>query len=250
MRKMSKIIFVTFLIVFWHWHWKCQKCKWKIVEIGLFRFLVSDSVATFGTINQSQVWNDRYNCNAFRNPSSTHFHVEIPNTITYQSKVYSVTVIGCQALRCAQITSLRIPRNIQIILSYAIDICTNLKYVYFDPDSSLSFIDHSFCVKSIIRSIRLPASITTIGSGIFTFCDKLKEVYFAGNPLNCESELSSANFIVYVDKTYKSNKFCNKNVISLESFQTRRIDSCRYMQQQFTSNSIYYLNVLVLFDEK
>lgn len=128
---------------------KCQKCSWQIVEIGLFRFLVSDSVATFGTINESQEWNDKYNRNAFRNPSSTNFHVEIPNTITYNDKTYPVTVIGHQALRYSKITSLRIPRNIQIILSYAIDYCSYMKYIYFDPDSMLRFIDNSFCVGSL-----------------------------------------------------------------------------------------------------
>ena len=73
--------------------------------------------------------------------------VVIPQTVTYNSKTYSVTRIGNRAFQyCTGLTSVTIPNSVTIIGDAAFTGCVGL------------------------TSITIPNSVTSIGMGAFQYC--------------------------------------------------------------------------------
>ena len=85
--------------------------------------------------------------------------VVIPQTVTYNSKTYSVTRIGSRAFQsCTGLTSVTIPNSVTIIGDAAFTSCAGL------------------------TSITIPNSVTTIGYGAFSGCDIAKTIWLTNTP--------------------------------------------------------------------
>ena len=98
--------------------------------------------------------------------------VTIPETITYNSEIYSVTSIGGGAFyRCWRLTSVTIPNSVTYIAPNAFYDCSGL------------------------TSVTIPNSVTSIGSSAFSGCSGLTSVIW--NAKNCEDDSSYSSSPFY-----------------------------------------------------
>lgn len=83
--------------------------------------------------------------------------VIIPSSVTYNGKVYPVTVIGPHAFEnCTDLTSVTIPESVTVIMDYAFRNCTSLTSITIHK--SVTKIDHSaFERSSELQSITVAA---------------------------------------------------------------------------------------------
>ena len=133
--------------------------------------------------------------------------IEIPNTIEFEGKTYSVTTIGDEAFYgCSGLTSITIPNFVTTIGRYAFYGCSSLTKVEINSDPYLSqdfsskyeqrpsnvfgsqvieyvignsvktIGGHAFHECKGLTSITIPNSVTTIGSWAFVRCDGLTSI--------------------------------------------------------------------------
>ena len=102
--------------------------------------------------------------------------VTIPETITYNSKIYSVTSIGHQAFYgCYGLTSVTIPNSVTSIGKSAFYGCYGLTSVTI-PNSVTSIDDEAFSDCSGLTSVTIPNSVTSIGYATFYYCYRLTSI--------------------------------------------------------------------------
>ena len=102
--------------------------------------------------------------------------VTIPETITYNSEIYSVTSIDFMAFyECSGLTSVTIPNSVTSIGSYAFSGCSGLTEVTI-PNSVTSTGDYAFYGCSGLTSVTIPNSITSIDDYAFYGCSGLTSV--------------------------------------------------------------------------
>ena len=102
--------------------------------------------------------------------------VVIPQTVTYNSKTYSVTTIGDHAFcDCDGLTSITIPNSVTTIGSSAFLGCSGLKSIEI-PNSVTTIGDYAFQCCYGLTSIEIPNSVTTIGDYAFGSCDGLTSI--------------------------------------------------------------------------
>lgn len=139
--------------------------------------------------------------------------IVIPSTITYKSRILTVTSIGRSAFEgCENLTSVEIPNSVTSIASYAFYNCRSL------------------------TSIEIPSSVTSVGNVAFDFCSKLEEVHISNltawcnikfdgiesNPLHAAKKLylngELITELVIPDDVVniKDLTFCGCNITSLE----------------------------------
>ena len=161
--------------------------------------------------------------------------VTIPEAITYNSEVYSVTSIGSSAFRyCSGLTSVTIPNSVTSIGSYAFSSCSSLTEIlvssnnekfssengvlYYNKDKTILIQypagkkDTSFTILNSVTSIDYEAfngcsgltsvtigkSVTSIGYDAFRGCSGLTEILVSSN----NEKFSSENGVLYKkDKT-------------------------------------------------
>ncbi|MBR7051543.1 MAG: leucine-rich repeat domain-containing protein [Bacteroidaceae bacterium] len=107
--------------------------------------------------------------------------VVIPETVTYSSKVYSVTIIGPNAFSdCPSLTSVTIPEGVKLIGGRAFSYCSSL------------------------ASVTIPNSITQIEFDVFSGCESLKRVEFASVKSICNISYGtmSSNPLYYAKHLY------------------------------------------------
>lgn len=103
-------------------------------------------------------------------------NVNIPETINYEGRTYTVTAIGGGAFEgCVNLTSVSIPNSVSSIGKWAFTSCTKLASINI-PNSVTSIGDYAFrnCIK--LANVNIPNSVTTIGKKAFAYCYSLTEI--------------------------------------------------------------------------
>ena len=102
--------------------------------------------------------------------------VNIPSSVTYRGKTYTVTSIGDVAFQsCTGLTSITIPDSVTSIGQSAFSRCTGLTSVTIGTGvTSIGASAFNNC-KSL-TSITIPNSVTSIGQSAFEYCEGLTNV--------------------------------------------------------------------------
>lgn len=189
--------------------------------------------------------------------------IEIPETVTYNNRTYTVTAIIESAFHdqsitsiklpstlksigessfagCSKLTSIVIPGGVNRIEAQTFANCTSLADVTLEE--GITYIgEMAFAKCTSLNSITIPSTITSMGDYAFAFCQYLKTVYwnaircadFKNNwvsPFNTCDYHTSENYAMYVyiqnTKTmlhYGSNHWTNSIIFGDE---VERIPAC------------------------
>lgn len=119
----------------------------------------------------------------------------IPSTVTFNSKTFTVKKIGKQAFQfCQGLTLVSIPNSVTSIGDEAFMGCSALRNIKI-PDSVLSIGNKAFEYNTSLETVSIGNSVTRIGDDAFAYCTSLRDVKF-GNSIrtigkyafeNCES---------------------------------------------------------------
>jgi hypothetical protein len=101
--------------------------------------------------------------------------IVIPEEVSYNDKIYTVTSIGNAFNKCKHLTSLNIPNSITSIGERAFTDCTSLISVTI-PNSVTSIGESAFSGCSELTSVSIPNSITSIEAYVFMDCISLTSV--------------------------------------------------------------------------
>ena len=102
--------------------------------------------------------------------------LNIPATVTYNKKTYSVTEIGWSAFEgCRGLTQVTIPNSVTEIGGCAFVGCSGLTQVTI-PNSVTGIGDYAFKGCSGLTQMTIPNSVTEIGLGAFYGCSGLTQM--------------------------------------------------------------------------
>lgn len=105
--------------------------------------------------------------------------VVIPETITYQGKIYRVTGIDTWAFALSSITSVTIPDNITYISEESFARCTSLKAVTLP--TNITAIPNGTFAGSKLTAFTVNNGVTSIGRKAFLKCTSLKTLTISNN---------------------------------------------------------------------
>lgn len=102
--------------------------------------------------------------------------VDIPETVSYNGKNYTVIAIGANAFasRCS-LQAIKIPNSVTKIGKYAFWGCDSLRSVQI-PNSVTEIGANAFLGCHLLRTVRIPNSVTVIGDGAFAGCRSLSAI--------------------------------------------------------------------------
>ncbi len=107
--------------------------------------------------------------------------IVIPETVTYNGTVYTVTNIGSEAFyQCTDITSVIIPASVKSIEYNTFAECTGLKSLTI-KEGVTSIGERAFYNCSGLTSVIIPESVTFINFDAFCGCSNLKTVSLSQN---------------------------------------------------------------------
>ena len=124
----------------------------------------------------------------------------IPSSVTYNSKTYSVTSIGdCAFCRCSRLTSVTIPNSVTSIGEWAFESSTGLTSVTI-PNSVTSIGVGAFESCSSLTSVTIGNSVTSIGNDVFYDCFGLTSVTIGNSVTSIDNAAFSrcSNIIIVV----------------------------------------------------
>ena len=111
--------------------------------------------------------------------------IDIPDSVTYNGKVYHVTRIGVSAFCDTPITSVTIPKSIQMIDIFSFYGTQNLTTLNFNAINAANyknashdagFYPNSNIGWTSIKELNIGDSVTTIAPGMFRCCESLANV--------------------------------------------------------------------------
>ena len=112
--------------------------------------------------------------------------VVIPESVTYNGRIYSITRIGSHAFEdCSELTSITIPNSVTRIGFFAVSDCTGLKSITI-PNSVTIIEDYAFADCTRLTSITIPNSVTSIGWYAFAGCTGLKSITISNSVTSIE----------------------------------------------------------------
>lgn len=96
--------------------------------------------------------------------------VDIPETVSYNGKDYTVIAIGANAFAsCCSLQAIKIPNSVTKIGKYAFWGCDSLRSVQI-PNSVTEIGADAFLGCHLLRTVRISNSVTVIGDGAFAGC--------------------------------------------------------------------------------
>lgn len=117
------------------------------------------------TVTYKDAWYDSYKGD-----------LNIPESVSYNGKTYSVTCIGDLAIsNCTSLNSITIPKSITTIEESAFYWCPSLTSITI-PGSVKSIGNHAFYHCTNLTSVTILDGLTSIGSGAFVECDALTSI--------------------------------------------------------------------------
>ena len=143
-------------------------------QSGLLYYNILNGDSTVEVTYESSKSGNYYNLTA----------VNIPETVTYKGKTYTVVAIGNEAFTdCPDRavypssysylnTSLKlvnIPKTVKTIGSFAFECCTALTTINFLGDGLESIVGYAFTKCTALKSFEFPSTLKTIGSNVFSF---------------------------------------------------------------------------------
>ena len=165
--------------------------------------------------------------------NSLPLNVVIPEQITYEGKLYTVTSIGSDAFRSSsKLTSVTIPNSVTSIGSWAFALCDQLTSVIIGNGVTSIGSDAFYSCDNLI-SITIPNSVTSIAITTFQNCDNLTSVVVESGNTHYDSRDNCNAIIETATNTLLSG--CNTTVIpqSITHIADYAFDGC-----QFSSFSI------------
>jgi len=120
-------------------------------------------------------------------------NIEIPSSVEYNAKNYTVTSIGEEAFEgCSGLTSVTIPNSVTSIGNYAFRGCSGLTSINI-PNSVTSIGERTFSSCSGLTSVAIGDGLTSIDSSAFEYCSGLTSVTINSNAILSKSYPSDNN---------------------------------------------------------
>ncbi len=150
------------------WNYSNRPVYWNIVMIDGIGYQIGD------------------NATICRQPSNIKV-ANIPSSITYNGKIYSVTSIGSSAFyNCSSLESTTIPNSVTSIGRSAFYNCNSLISITI-PNSVTSIGDYTFYNCSSLESVTIPNSVTSIGANAFNGCSSVESVTIGNGVTSIDS---------------------------------------------------------------
>ena len=147
---------------------------------------------TVGYLNYNVISFENMTCEVASYFSNSHIkpiYVEIPSTVEYNDKTFTVVKIGEKALSSLDLKLLQtvlISNTVVVIGNDAFNGCSLLSHVTI-PNSVTSIGMRTFSSCSFLKSITIPNSVTSIGEEAFRDCSSLTAVTLSNSLMSIES---------------------------------------------------------------
>ena len=100
--------------------------------------------------------------------------IEIPSSVSYEGKTYSVTSIGMYSFYgCDALVSINIPESVTSIGVHSFEGCKGLNSITI-PEGITRIEDFTFCGCSSLGNVSIPEGVTDIGFNAFYECGSLE----------------------------------------------------------------------------
>ena len=150
--------------------------------------------------------------------------VTIPETITYNYEIYSVTSIASWAFyNCSGLTEVSIPNSVTSIGFEAFYSCSGLTEVTI-PNSVTSIGKYAFYNCSGLTEVTIGESVTSIGSSAFYGCSGLTKVNYLGT-------VDKWLKIIFFDSDSNPTYYAKDLYINNELLTDVKITTANYIQQ-------------------